>query len=296
MIGETSIALAPLLPWTLIGILGAAGALVVLLAGFRRARGAFMRFCALAVLILALLNPSFVVEEREPLKDVAVIVVDETQSQTIGKRDERTKAALQHARKALARFPNIETRIVRVRGGSIGEGEGSRLFSALERALGDISRRRLAGVLMISDGQIHDVPALGKDAKTGKAGAAPLLLGRAPLHVMITGDRRAGDRRLALVKAPSYGLVGKPLSMTVKVEDLPNMSVSEARIAIKRDGKPWRTVTVPGGRETRAAPPLAPDTPGSNSGSTTRDQPISSSRSRPPPASSPCSTTASSSR
>ena len=169
MIGETSIALAPLLPWTIIGVLGAAGALVVLLAGFRRARGAFLRFCALAVLILALLNPSFVVEEREPLKDVAVIVVDETQSQSIGKRDERTKAALEHARKALARFPNIETRIVRVRGGSINEGEGTRLFSALEKALGDISRRRLAGVLMISDGQIHDVPALGRNAKTGKA-------------------------------------------------------------------------------------------------------------------------------
>jgi hypothetical protein len=248
MIGETSIALAPLLPWTVIGVLGAAGALVVLLAALRRARGAFLRFCALAVLILALLNPSFVVEEREPLKDVAVIVVDESQSQSIGQRSERTRTALEHARKALARFPNIETRIVRVRGGSIDEGEGTRLFSALEKALGDISRRRLAGVLMISDGQIHDVPAL---ARAGGRRAPPLILGHAPLHVMITGDRRAGDRRLELVKAPSYGLVGKPLSMTVKVEDLPNMSAAEAHIAIKRDGKPWRTVTVPVGRPTR---------------------------------------------
>ncbi|MDH3235412.1 MAG: hypothetical protein OEQ29_17970 [Alphaproteobacteria bacterium] len=251
MIGETSIALAPLLPWTLIGILGAAGALVVVLATLRRARGAVWRLLAIAVLVLALLNPSFVVEEREPLKDIAVIVVDETQSQSIGKRAERTKTALDHARKALARFPNIETRVVRVRGGSIREGEGTRLFSALEKALGDISRRRLAGVLMISDGQIHDVPALSKNPKTNRATGAPILLGRAPLHVMITGDRRAGDRRLALVKAPSYGLVGKPLSMTVKVEDLPNMNADEARITIKRDGKPWQTVTVPVGRPTK---------------------------------------------
>jgi len=256
MMGETSIALAPLLPWTLIGILGAAGALVVLLAVVRRARGALMRLLAIAVVMLALLNPSFVVEEREPLKDVAVIVVDETQSQSIGKRGERTTAALAHVRKALARFPNIEVRVVQVRGGSIAEGEGTRLFTALEKALGDISRRRLAGVLMISDGQVHDVPTLApkpSDAMpgTGQDRGAPTLLGRAPLHLMVTGDRRAGDRRLALVKAPSYGLVGKPLSMTVKVEDLPDVSADEARIAIKRDGKPWKTVTVPVGRPTR---------------------------------------------
>jgi len=244
VIGDTSIALAPLLSWALIGILGAAGAAVVVLAVMRRARGALWRLLAIAVLLLALMNPSFVVEEREPLKDIAVVVVDESQSQSIGKRGERTKAGLEHVRRALARFPNIETRIVRVRGGSIREGEGTRLFAALEKALGDISRRRLAGVVMISDGQVNDVPALGKTGTTG-------LLGRAPLHVMITGDRRAGDRRLALVKAPSYGLVGKPLSMTVKVEDLPNMDVDEARISIKRDGKAWKTVTVPVGRPTR---------------------------------------------
>ena len=254
MTGETSIAFVPLLPWALLAVLGGLSAAIVAFGLWRRARGILVRAAALAVLLAALMNPSFVLEQRDPIADIAVVIVDDSLSQSIGKRRSRTEAALAHVRTSLARLRNVETRIVRVRGGAIGQGAGTRLFAALEQALGDVSRRRLAGVVMITDGQIHDVPVATAGAKSETKGKRARKQ-TGPVHVLITGDRRAGDRRLAVVRSPSYGLVGKPLGLTIKVEDRPNAGPSNktrrATLAIKRDGKPWRTIEVPLGREAR---------------------------------------------
>ena len=58
--------------WVLIGL-----AVVLTLYGFyARARGAWARGLAFLALILALANPLLIREHREPLRDVAVIVVD----------------------------------------------------------------------------------------------------------------------------------------------------------------------------------------------------------------------------
>ncbi len=256
MTGETSIAFVPLLPWAILAVLAGLSAAIVALGLWRRARGIFVRAAALAILLAALMNPSFVLEQRDPIADIAVVIVDDSLSQSIGKRRARTEAALAHVRASLARLPGIETRIVRVRGGAIGQSAGTHLFAALGQALGDVSRRRLAGVVMITDGQVHDVPKT--KAQPRAKGEAKAKGGRerpGPIHVLITGDRRAGDRRLTIVRSPSYGLVGKPLGLTVKIEDRPSSGpgsgIRRARLTIKRDGKPWRTIEVPLGREAR---------------------------------------------
>ena len=246
MTSETSIAFVPLLPWAIVAVLAGSSAVIVALGLWRRARGILVRAAALTTLIAALMNPSFVLEQRDPIADIAVVIVDDSLSQSIGNRRARTEAAIAHVRTSLARLPGIETRIVRVRGGAIGQSAGTRLFAALDQALGDVSRRRLAGVVMITDGQVHDVPKSKAPPKTKPKGARRL---PGPIHVLITGEQRAGDRRLTIVRSPSYGLVGKPLGLTVKIEDFPGSGIKRARLTIKRDGKPWRTIEVPLGRE-----------------------------------------------
>ena len=57
-----------------------------------RARGAAMRVTALALIVLALANPSFTREDREPLSSVAVVVVDKSPSQNFGDRTQRDRA------------------------------------------------------------------------------------------------------------------------------------------------------------------------------------------------------------
>ena len=209
-----TIAAAPLLPWWAIAALAGIAVLVLAIGAWRRARGLFWRFAALAMLLTILVNPSLVEEKRSPLRDVAVIVLDKSASQGIGERREASERALAALSERLGRERDLDVRVVRTGQNQPGSGgDGTRLFTALSRSLADVPRQRLAGIVMITDGQVHDVPVAAPDATAGELGA--------PLHVLLSGHRDEHDRRLAIANAPSFGLVGKEMPLTVRVEDLP---------------------------------------------------------------------------
>jgi hypothetical protein len=236
MFGNLQIELAPLLPWPVIAALAAAALLVVLLGLWRRARGIGWRALAAVGLIGTIANPSIVREERNYLDDVAVIVVDDSASQKIGNRTQQTAAALAEAEKRIRALPHVELRVVRAGSDSTASGGGgTRLFEALQRAIGDVPARRIAGAVFISDGQVHDVPASLKD------------LGfNAPVHLLLSGEPDEVDRRLTISKAPTYGLVDNDVAMTVRVDDQPQAPVgATAKVTVVQDGTPKDTLDVP---------------------------------------------------
>ncbi|MBL8661315.1 MAG: hypothetical protein JNM29_00755 [Candidatus Odyssella sp.] len=228
-----SIAFSPILDWTWLYVFAAVGAALVVGGAFLRARGIVWRFLAVALAWLILANPSLVVENREGLRDVAVVIVDDSASQNLEERRKRSDEALEQVRQQIQRLGNVDLRIVRA--GADGNEDGTRLFGTLERALADVPRQRLAGVVMITDGQVHDAPVAGR-----------MINGIGPLHVLLSGRKNELDRRLTIENAPGFGLIGKPLQMTVKVED--GSAGGTARVTIKRDGAAWKTVTVQIGR------------------------------------------------
>ncbi|MHA1109431.1 MAG: hypothetical protein ACTSQV_10030, partial [Alphaproteobacteria bacterium] len=175
-----------------------------------QARGAGWRMLAALAILVALTNPSLVEEERDPLKDVAAIVVDDSPSQGVGDRRERTAEALEKIRTDLAKQDNtLEVRELTLRHKTIvAADEGTKAVDPLTRLMADVPPRRLAGVIMLTDGQIHDIPDTVEGA--GLPG---------PVHVLLTGDRGEQDRRLVITRAPSYGIVGDPQSVTVHIED-----------------------------------------------------------------------------
>ncbi|QJE74192.1 hypothetical protein HHL28_14860 [Aerophototrophica crusticola] len=237
----TSIAWAPLVPLWLVALLGALGLLLVGYALFRRARGAWLRLAGLAVLVLALLNPSLVEEQRSAIKDVAVIVVDQSPSQNIGERRARTERAVAALQERLAREEDLEVRIVRTADAAGPEGaavEETRLLEAMTRALADVPRRRIAGAVLVTDGQVHDV----KDV-------LPTLEGFGPVHALLSGEKQEGDRRLAVVQAPSFGLVDKPVTFTVRVDDLPGREGGNAIVTLRQDGGAPEPFRVPVGQD-----------------------------------------------
>jgi hypothetical protein len=208
----TSIEFAPLLPWPGLAALGGAAWVLVVYALWRRAGGTGWRALALAAGLLALANPSLVSEERDPLADVAVVVVDASASQRIGDRAEQANAALDEVRARLDGMSGLDVREVTVSreksGIATATDSGTRLFDALERALADTPEGRVAGAILITDGQVHDVPA--------DADAAALA---GPVHVLLTGRQGERDRRLVIAQAPKYGIVGDRLGLTLRVED-----------------------------------------------------------------------------
>jgi hypothetical protein len=231
---------SPLVPGWWLGVLAALAFSIWALGLWRGARGAWLRLLPLAMLVVALANPRLVAEDRLPLPDIALVVVDDSPSQGIGDRRAETEAALAALAERLARQPNLEVRTERVRGGA-GD-DGTRLFAAIERALADVPRRRLAGVVMITDGRVHDVPA-DKAAALG-----------APLHALVTGRPGERDRRLVVTQSPGFALVGKAATITLKVEEVG--ATGSAPVEIKVDGKPYLAAPVPLNREAAIEVPV----------------------------------------
>jgi hypothetical protein len=228
------IAFAPLVAEPVLWAAIAAAVVLALLLFVSRSRGATIRTLALGLVVLALANPSLTREDRDPLSSVAVVVVDKSPSQNFGDRTQQTEAARAAVVERLSHIPGLDVRVVEA-GQSDGETDGTRLFTALGTTLADVPTDRVAGVIMITDGRVHDVP---QDA--GALGFA------APIHALITGTKDERDRRVALIAAPRFGIVGQSQTITYKVEDQ-GIKETSAAVTVRRDGDVVETRTVPVG-------------------------------------------------
>jgi hypothetical protein len=218
------VSFSPLVPTYIVWAALAVAVMVALLIVLSRSRGAFVRTLALALFVLALANPSITREDREPLTSVAVVVVDKSPSQEFGDRMRQTEAVRAELAERLGRMPGVEVRFVEA-GQSDGETDGTRLFSALAAALTDVPHDRVAGAIVITDGRVHDVPS--EAAALGFA---------APVHGLITGRSNERDRRVVLMNAPRFGIVGQSQTITFRVEDQ-GAPPTPAQVTVRRDGE-----------------------------------------------------------
>ncbi|MGO1118759.1 hypothetical protein ACTL6U_08645 [Rhodovibrionaceae bacterium A322] len=202
---------SPLVPWPLLAVMGAVALLLICLAWWRRAGWSLLpRALFLTLVLLLLANPSLVQEQRLALPDVALVILDKSPSQGLGERPEQATRALTQLSDQLKLLKNTEVHFYQVeeQAQDLAKG-GTQLFATVRKALGEIPRTRLAAVFLISDGQVHDVPAdlsgLGIDA---------------PVHLLRSGASAELDRRISTDQAPSFGIVGRPVTFDVLVEDL----------------------------------------------------------------------------
>jgi hypothetical protein len=218
------IAFTPLVPSF---VLWAAIAAIVVIAGLlllARARGAAVRVAALALIVLALSNPSFTREDREPLSSVVAVVVDKSPSQNFGTRTQETAKAQEALVDSLKKIKGLEVRVVDA-GQADGETDGTHLFGALQSALSDVPVDRVAGAFLITDGRVHDIPA--------NAAAVGF---QAPVHALITGHKGERDRRIAISAAPRFGIVGQTQTVTYRLDDQ-GVTGERAKVVIRRDGE-----------------------------------------------------------
>jgi hypothetical protein len=218
------IAFTPLVPSLVLWIALAAVVVIAGLLLLGRPRGAAVRVAALALILLALANPSFTREEREPLSSVAAVVIDKSPSQGFGERGRETEQAREALVNSLKQIKGLEVRVVEA-GQADGETDGTKLFGALSSALSDVPTDRVAGAFMITDGRVHDVPA-----------NAAALGFTAPVHALVTGRKDERDRRIAISAAPRFGIVGQTQTITYRLDDQ-GVSGDRAKIVVRRDGE-----------------------------------------------------------
>ena len=206
----THFSLSPLLPWPWIALLACIG--LVLSAVVIRAgrRGGWFRLVAVLALVGALLEPQMIIEERDALDDVVAVVVDRSGSQELDQRKSQTDAVRAAVEQQLKHLPHLDVRITDI---ATHDTDGSALFAGLTRILADVPPERVAGAILITDGQVHDTP------EGSKAGVRSLGF-KAPLHALVTGHSQEHDRRIVLIDSPRFGIVGKDLAVRFRMEEV----------------------------------------------------------------------------
>ena len=212
----------PLLPWAVLAVLGGVVLIAAVLALVRGLSGWALRLLAGLVVLAALSGPGWQEEDRAPLSDIVLMLVDGSSSQALGDRAARTLEAADRLEAELASRPDTEVRRIEV---PDGEGDtGTQMMTALNEALAQEPRGRIAGIIALSDGRIHDMDR------------APDL--PAPLHLLHTGLPDDWDRRLIVENAPAFAILDEPVTLSLRIEDMGAVptGMTRAPLEISVDG------------------------------------------------------------
>jgi hypothetical protein len=234
---------APHVPLLLLWIAGAIALMLVIYGFATRARGTWARLLAFAAIGLALANPLIVHETREPLTDIAALILDRSQSMGVENRSPQAEKAFQAIKAQLAKLPNLEVRTGTVTTSTTGDDNGTRAFSVIASTLGDVPPERVAGTILITDGEVHDAPATARAPK-------------APLHVLLAGRRDERDRKLSIQSAARFAIVGKTADIVLRVDDFGGGGENFANVTVRIDGKDAGTRLVPTGKPTTVQVPV----------------------------------------
>lgn len=242
---DFNLAFTPLIGfWPLIAFAVLAAIAIVALAVLRP-RGALLRGAALAVLFLAIANPSLTHEDREKLTSILAVVVDKSSSQSLDGRDARTADALKQIEERAKSLPNTEVRVIEGAAPSSGS-DGTELFKALQAGIADVPPDRVAGAVLITDGVVHDIPA-----------NAAALGFTAPVHSLVTGRPNERDRRIVLTATPRFGIVDKTQIVGFRVEDTGFTAENSVGVVARRDGEEIARLIVLPGRDSEIEVPIA---------------------------------------
>ena len=201
---------SPHVPLVLFWMLCAVGVLAVAAMLYARMRGGLLRATGLLLLLAALANPQLSQEEREQLSDIVAVIVDDSDSQNFGDRKAQTEQALESVKQRLQALGKTEIRLGRTISGTTRDTDGTRVFAALSRITADIPPDRYAGAIIISDGQIHDIPASAEIAKL-----------KGPIHTLLTGSKAEVDLRVVIEQAPRFAITGQSHEVRFRVAQAP---------------------------------------------------------------------------
>lgn len=216
-----NLALDPLiaLPWII--SLGVLIFIASIAAGAGRLRSQFTRLTAGLLLIVGVLNPQAVEEDRETLPDTVIVIEDRSDSMSFGGRDSALNEISASLKSTFRADGNLDVVTISVPQ----DNDGTLLAAAMSDALAGTPSERLAGVIALTDGRAHDL---------SEATASYLPKGT-PFHSLIIGEAESRDRRISATKAPKFGVVGEQAEFELLVED-PGFEGEQARIEVKLNG------------------------------------------------------------
>jgi len=231
----STIVFDPLVPWPLLVTVAVIAATGVVLALVRGLRGWPSRGLAGLVVLAALAGPSVQQEDRAPLTDIVLMMEDSSASQRLSDREEQTRGAADRLAAQIEARENTELRRITI---PDGQGDsGTQMMTALSAALAEEPRARVAGIVALTDGRVHDADL-------------PVDL-PAPFHVLLSGKETDWDRRLSVIGAPAFAIIGEPVVLTLRVDELGAAPASDgfAELDISIDAEDPQRFRVPIGED-----------------------------------------------
>ncbi|CAI3923739.1 Uncharacterized protein STM3548 [Commensalibacter communis] len=199
----------PLLPFWGIIVLTVICLLVLLFSLLNKSyKGLIWRFIAFSILLIWLSGPMVLKNHQQILPETILIVMDQSSSMMIGNREQIANKALQQLQNKVP--TNARIKIINVKNGYQ---QGTQIFQEIQKATNEIPTSQLGGVILITDGQIHDVP---------KEFPKYLTLPNKkniPIYALLPASKEQTDRSLKIIHAPAYTIVGKEATIQVQIND-----------------------------------------------------------------------------
>ena len=148
--------------------------------GFKiKAPGNIFRSILICLIVLSIANPAIISENRENIPDTVAVLLDLSPSQDINNRRDIAQKTYNTIKNSLEKINDLDIRFKTISGE-----KGSKVFEPLASMVGDIPADRLAGAIIISDGQIEDVPSINDNYNF-----------KAPINVLLTGKKEENPYR-----------------------------------------------------------------------------------------------------
>lgn len=231
----TSFDLAPYLPYAVSCGLFVLALIIAAAAFFKKAPDFYPRAGVFLLLALLLLHPEWLREERKPLPGKLLVVMDQSPSQALDNRSARAEEVLERLKIMAQTMGNLDPVVIRAGLDPVSlKEQNTSLFSVLKSQMISLPQAQVAGTVLVTDGQVHDVPETLKGIDR---------LG--PFHAVLTGRKDEYDRKVTVVHAPKYGLLSEEISIDIKVEDVGKKRPSDlVALTVKQDGDVMATLSV----------------------------------------------------
>ncbi|MBH69074.1 MAG: hypothetical protein CMM58_12020 [Rhodospirillaceae bacterium] len=216
----------PYLSWSIMITFSIVSLLAILSLGYQIGKGVIWRGCAIGSILLVLANPLLISNASKLKKNLVVVAVDRTGSQQLQGRKKNLEDILSKLVKRLNTKQNLKVEIVDIRDTSdlnqeVLYNNGTLLFGQLTQFLSTLEKEDVAGIILLTDGQIHDGEKSRHVADS-----------KFPIHTILTGKRDEKDRSIELRQAPSYGILGNSATITILVRDKSRTSETHTPVTV----------------------------------------------------------------
>jgi len=169
----------------------------------------FSRIFILILLIILILNPSINKDKKEYYKDIVLLVSDKSLSISETNKTEEVLNIKKKIINKIQNFSDIEIRNIEISNKNFPiekNDQGTFIIRQIKQEINSLNKKRIAGIIVITDGQIFDKPKIES------------ALSKIPLHFIIAGSKNEKDRVIITEGIPNYAIIGEKIKFSLKID------------------------------------------------------------------------------